>query len=106
MNIPALSCPLMLGLLLAPSSDDAAQESLKKGKEVLENFKAKEAITHLTEAIRREPKNAEAYYHRGRAYDLARQLEEALSDFNDAIRLNPRFAEAFYERGKSYFSKA
>src|ERR1700752_4847598 len=106
MKIVALVCPLLLRALLAPSSGDAAQESLKKGKEALEKYNAKEAITHLTEAIRKDPKNAEAYYYRGLAYDREQQDERAFSDFNAAIRLNPKFAEAFVARGRYYFTKA
>lgn len=99
MNTAPVCCILIFGLLPPPLCNASAQDSLKKGKEALEKLDAKGAITHLTEAIRKDPKNTEAYYHRGKAYRSDTQFDKALVDFNVAIQLNPKFADAYYERG-------
>jgi tetratricopeptide (TPR) repeat protein len=61
------------------------------------------AIEDYSEAIRLDPKNASAFYHRGYAYrstDYAR----AFTDFNEAIRLDPKNAFTFYHRGSAYLA--
>ena len=46
------------------------QESLSNGIEAIEMRKGQEAISHLTKAIHKAPKSADAYYYRGCAYRL------------------------------------
>ena len=94
-------CTLLLGFLLVQSpSEDSVQESLKKGKEALAKLDAKKAIAHFTQAIKKDPKNAEALCFRGRSYGLDLEREKAISDFNEAITLEPKFSEAYYWRGR------
>jgi tetratricopeptide (TPR) repeat protein len=108
MNTIHTTVALIAGLLLAATAaGDSAAESVKKGKAALEAGKADDAIRHLTDAIRADPKNAEAYYHRGRAYGAASpiQMEKAIADLSQAVRLDPKLARAFFERGNLHLAR-
>jgi tetratricopeptide (TPR) repeat protein len=56
-------------------------------------------IQKLSEAIKLKPDDAEAYFHRGRAYSRLKEYDLALQDLNDSIRLNPNTANAYINRG-------
>ena len=53
------------------------------------------AIADYTEAIRLNPKYAEAYYNRGVAYEDKGEHDKAIADFTEAIRLDPKYAKAY-----------
>jgi tetratricopeptide (TPR) repeat protein len=55
-----------------------------------------------SEAIRLDPRRADAYVGRGSAHGAARQLDEAIADLNEALRLDPNSADACYNRGLAY----
>src|SRR5262245_7860083 len=60
------------------------------------------AIADHTEAIRRDPKNANAYYNRGNAHSDKGDTDRAIADYTAAIRLDPTHANAHYNRGNAY----
>jgi len=63
------------------------------------------AIADLSEAIRLDPKYAEAYYLRGVSYRNKGDLARAISDYSEAIRLDPKLAAAYNNRGNAYKDK-
>ena len=63
------------------------------------------AIQNYDEAIRLDPKSADAFAGRGSAYLLKGDYDLAIQDYNEAIRLNPKSASAFNGRGAAYFAK-
>ena len=63
------------------------------------------AITDYNEAIRLDPKYADAYYNRAIAYKAKGDLDRAIADYNEAIRLNPNDALAYNNRGIAYRAK-
>jgi RNA polymerase sigma factor (sigma-70 family) len=66
----------------------------------------KEAIADLTEAIRLDPKDSEAYYQRGRARaTTAGETDKAIADFTQAIKLDPKNDRAYLERGEAWSRK-
>ena len=60
------------------------------------------AIADYTEAIRLDPKFAQAYNNRGGTYYGKGEFDKAIADFSEAIRLNPKYAHAYYNRGLVY----
>ena len=63
------------------------------------------AIADLTEAIRLDPNNSEAYFERAAEYRGKGEDDKASADLTEAIRLNPAYAEAYYLRGVIYADK-
>ena len=60
------------------------------------------AIADYTEAIRLDPKLANAYNNRGTAYRDKGDTDRAIADFTEAIRLDPKYANAYVNRGLAY----
>ena len=60
------------------------------------------AIADYTEAIRLDPKYANAYSNRGVAYSDKGDKDRAIADFTEAIRLDPKYADAYNNRGFAY----
>jgi Tfp pilus assembly protein PilF len=61
----------------------------------LRKTRDEKAVEAYTEIIRRDPRNAAAYCHRG-------MVRKAADDLTEAIRIDPKFAEAYYERALVY----
>ncbi len=62
-----------------------------------------EAEETLTEAIKYDKGNFEAYYYRGCARINARKYNEAISDLEKAVELKPDYADAYFNLGKTYY---
>lgn len=54
------------------------------------------------EAIRINPKNAESYLYRGKAYYALGDMEQAIADLTQAVILRMNLTEAYYYLGLSY----
>ena len=81
---------------------DLGETSAPKAKEVPAYHLTHDwddTIAFLTEAIRLDPKCAEAYSNRGLAYLVTGKLDQAVADYSEAIRLDPNVAEVHYNRG-------
>jgi tetratricopeptide (TPR) repeat protein len=63
---------------------------------------AARAIVCFDEAIRHDPKDADAFYHRGFAYTKKGQYEKADADFAAAIRLKPNDSRLRFRQGDIY----
>ncbi|PCI37156.1 MAG: hypothetical protein COB53_07290 [Elusimicrobia bacterium] len=61
----------------------------------------KTAITKLTEAVRRDPKNGVAWRLRAMAFQQAGQYTQAIRDANNALNINSRDHWAFLVRAKA-----
>ena len=59
-------------------------------------------IASLTETIKNNPNDPQAYNMRGSVLAQAGKTEEALVDFNKAISLDPNYGQAFANRGLIY----
>lgn len=55
-----------------------------------------------SEAIKFNPKNTDAYYNRGLAYQKLKEYKLAIDDYDKAIQLNPKFEVVYYHRGIAY----
>jgi len=74
-----------------------------EGKENLSELE--KVILYYSRAIEINPKYADAYYNRGKAYRRKGDLDQAISDYSQAILLNQKDAEAYNNRGLAYADK-
>ena len=65
----------------------------------------KKAEETLTEAIKYDKNNFEAYYYRGCARVNAMKYDEAIEDFEKAVELKPNYADAYFNLGRTYYMK-
>ncbi len=61
------------------------------------------AIEHLQQAVKIDPKFAEALNNLGLAYDKLGRNEEAVEAYKQAIKLKPDYSEAYYNLGGVYY---
>src|SRR5437667_9951983 len=95
-----------VGLVLSVAGaapDKSADELLTQAGVSFAKGTREDAIELATKAIEAEPKNAKAYYVRGRFYSEVRQPQKAVKDFNQALVLDPKAALPYYHRGEESF---
>jgi tetratricopeptide (TPR) repeat protein len=63
------------------------------------------ALKDYDEAIRLNPKNANAFHNRAATWYAKKDYDHALKDYDEAIRLNPIFAGSFTNRGNVWGAK-
>jgi tetratricopeptide (TPR) repeat protein len=84
-------CSIPLGSLTPPTEREEPPLSA-----------ASSNIASLTETIKNNPNDPQAYNMRGSVLAQAGKSEEALVDFNKAISLDPNYGQAFANRGQIY----
>jgi len=62
-------------------------------------------IADLTEAIRLNPTDAQAFAKRGDTYRKKGEYDRAIADLTEAIRLDPKYSWAFGVRGETHRAK-
>src|SRR5438876_5983146 len=95
-----------VGLVLSvagAASEKSADELLTQAGVSFAKGTREDAIELATKAIQAEPKNAKAYYVRGRFYAEVRQPQQAVKDFNQALVLDPKAALPYYHRAEESF---
>ena len=102
-SILVVMLPALLVLVLSACGGltEAQQHSIA-GVKLVEQEKWNEAIAEYDEAIRLDPKLAQAYYNRGNAYANLGQHQRAIQDYDEAIRLDPKLAPAYGNRAVAY----
>ena len=83
----------------AGGDSQRAEEDLGRGRSFIEKREYGSAVAAFTEAIRLEPKLAEAYRCRGDAFGRMRDQGRAVADFDEAIRLDPKSYDAYFGVG-------
>jgi cytochrome c-type biogenesis protein CcmH/NrfG len=78
----------------SPADQPEADQPFAQGQAALKQHNVDVAITAFTDAIHRDPKNAEAYYLRGVAYGEKGDAVRAIADRTKAIRLKPALANS------------
>src|SRR2546427_13021872 len=94
------------GLIIALAGavpEKSADELLIQAGVSFAKGQREDAIELATKAIEAEPKNAKAYYVRGRFYAQVRQPQKAVKDFNQALVLDPKAALPYYHRAEESF---
>lgn len=97
---------LSLGILLVLAACENPAKSrsyTEEGAKLLLRYsKFDEAEETLTQAIRYDKHNFEAYYYRGCAKVNAKKYKEAIEDFEKAIEIKPDYADAYFNLGRTY----
>jgi tetratricopeptide (TPR) repeat protein len=81
-----------------------AAERCDQGQIHLKSERYDDAIREFTEALRVDPRNAEAYLGRGLAFFAKGFPDTALADFGQAILYDPMNADAFFHRASAHFT--
>ena len=93
------ACPERVVPLETPSNQDEQRETLLgQANECVRKGARAQAIALITEVIKRNPSDAEAYVNRGSLQTTLGEMELAINDFTAAIRLNPNLSTAWYNR--------
>ena len=103
----ALVFVTLCALLLAGCENPAKSRIYTEegSKQLLRYSDYKSAEETLTEAIRYDKNNFEAYYYRGCARVNAMKYDEAIADFEKAVELKPDYADAYFNLGRTYYIK-
>jgi len=93
-------------VLFLASCENPAKSRLyteEGSKQLLRYSDYKKAEETLTEAIKYDKSNFEAFYYRGCARLNAMKYDEAIADFEKAIELKTDYADAYFNLGRTYF---
>jgi len=91
----ATQCP---GQLAAANNRAKAIELFERGEKALANKEYFKAQAHYTEAVRLDPKYAEAYRSRGIAREYLGESAKALTDYSIYCELKPEDSEGLFNR--------
>jgi tetratricopeptide (TPR) repeat protein len=94
---------LMAAGAAASADSDDGQAAYQRGLTAEAEHRHQDAQAALDEALRLNPKHAEALLARGRVHAAQSQTPKALADLSAAIGLNPRLAEAYTLRAGLYY---
>jgi tetratricopeptide (TPR) repeat protein len=87
------------GLKIPGRESTDAKTHLLKGYRLHRQKSYNEALTELNKAIEIDPRNAEAYYWRGRTLVNLGRLDQGVDDFKAAVKFKPDYAEAYDNLG-------
>jgi tetratricopeptide (TPR) repeat protein len=59
-------------------------------------------LAHCAAALQKDPKDADAFYRRGRVHYDLRQYAQARDDFSSTLAIKPDFVEAYHYRGLAH----
>ncbi|MFC1934882.1 tetratricopeptide repeat protein [Chloroflexota bacterium] len=77
-------------------------KQLRKVIDLASRGKRRDAITEITNYIKKKPNDPMAYILRGDLYDDMGQKEVAIDDYSEAIRLQPELSGAYDKRATAY----
>ncbi|MDR2152080.1 MAG: tetratricopeptide repeat protein [Helicobacteraceae bacterium] len=93
---------LCLTSAFAFGADNAAEEAFNRGLAAYNRGDLQEAVKQYTQAIKIDPKYADAYYNRGLAYANLGDTSKAIADWTQAIKIDPSFALAYNNRAAAF----
>jgi len=88
-----------------PETDSLAPPELIAGINKAKNGDYRGAIKEYNICIKKNNKNYNAYYLKGKSLYLLHVNDSALFNFNQAIKYNQKIPECFYYRGCIYYQK-
>jgi len=97
----------LMGLVQSAAASAAAVDTiddlLQQAAAAAQRGEHEQAVASLSDAIKRDPKLAIAWYLRGRAHFCAGQIEMSVADFDKYVELEPKSESRQWERGISYY---
>jgi tetratricopeptide (TPR) repeat protein len=63
------------------------------------------AINFFNEVIKLEPNNKEAWYNKGKAFELDGNIDEAIDCYEKVLDIKPNYLQAMKEIGLLYYQK-
>ncbi|HEY9844556.1 MAG TPA: tetratricopeptide repeat protein, partial [Candidatus Obscuribacterales bacterium] len=103
--LPILFCLLMLNMPAQAADGDYRLAQQSQAGTMLADSQAsryQQTVDNYNKVIRDNPKDANAYHGRGKAYYDLKQYPQALADFNQALKLGLKTAELYTDRGQTY----
>jgi tetratricopeptide (TPR) repeat protein len=91
-----------LWLLWTRSGDAGIDAQMAKATEAMQAGQYPEAITVLTDVIKRKPEFAEGWNRRATVYYLAGELQKSIADCNEVLKRNPGHFGALSGLGQIY----
>jgi lipoprotein NlpI len=98
-----LAAMFLLSTRAAETKPSPANDLLERSREAFQKGLSKEAFELADQAIKADPKNAQAYFFRAGLYDSTGQREKAAADFSEVLKLDPDAPRVLQLRGESYF---
>ena len=86
-------------LKLPGTEGESARSHLLKGYRLHRQKNFKEALDELNKALQKDPRNAEAYYWRGRTLVNLGKPDQGMDDFKEAVKYKPDYSEAYDNLG-------
>ena len=84
-------------------SSDEALELQTQAVRAIQNNNHQQAIDLLDDLLQKDPKNATAYYLRGRENFCVGNVKKSVADLDKYVELEPAAASRQWERGISYY---
>ncbi len=83
----------------------AFSDDLEEARKLIRTGHLKQAVDELTQLIDMDPKNREARFLRGAAYQNLEEFDLAVADFEGVLNADPRHAKASYNLGMIFAYK-
>jgi tetratricopeptide (TPR) repeat protein len=87
------------GLKIPGRESTDAKTHVLKGYRLHRQKSYDEALKELNKAVEMDPRNADAYYWRGRTLVNLGRLDQGVDDFKTAVRFKPDYSEAYDNLG-------
>jgi tetratricopeptide (TPR) repeat protein len=97
--LAAAGCAGAKAARAAGETSPEARARIRQGNARLDAGDLEAALVDFTEAIRLDPRSAQAYNNRGLTHYRRGDLDGAAADYTAALRIDPAMAEAYYNRG-------
>lgn len=92
-----------LWLLWTRSGDSAIDELMARASEEMQAGRYSQAISIVTDVIKRKPEFAEGWNRRATVYYLDGQFEKSIADCHEVLKRNPHHFGALSGMGQIYF---
>lgn len=98
-----LTSLLALAVSVPALGEDSAEDLLQRAVQASQRGEGERSVGLLTELIAKDPKQAEAWYLRGREHFRLGKIQESIADFDKHVELRPDLESRQWERGIAYY---